>query len=150
MILIDRLTDAVIGDAKPSAKPLRMFDGGGMYLEVSPSGGKLWRLKYRFEGKEKRLALGVYPAVSLKEARERRDEAKKLLADGVDPGELAKKRRARIRDEQARQKAAMRFMLDNNGALSFRLENRFLYLTPSETEELRAFLEATRNLKPKI
>lgn len=60
------------------------------YLEISPSGGKLWQLKYRFRGKEKRLALGKYPDVSLAKAPERRDEARRLLADGIDPGEYKK------------------------------------------------------------
>ena len=67
-----------------------MFDGGGLYLEVSPRGGKWWRFKYRFEGKEKRLSLGVYPDVSLKKARERHGSARKLLADGVNPSENRK------------------------------------------------------------
>jgi Arm DNA-binding domain len=73
---------------KPGEKPIRLFDGGGLYLEVSPTGGKWWRLKYRFDGKEKRLSLGVYPDVSLKDARDRRDASRKLLADGIDPSEL--------------------------------------------------------------
>lgn len=80
------LTDTAIRNAKPAAKPVRLFDAGGLYLEVAPSGGKWWRLKYRVDGKEKRLSLGVYPDVSLKAARERRDEARALLAAGVDPG----------------------------------------------------------------
>ncbi|MDR2787647.1 MAG: Arm DNA-binding domain-containing protein, partial [Candidatus Accumulibacter sp.] len=88
------LTDAAVKNAKPTDKPARIFDGGGMYLEISPSGGKLWRMKYRFGGKEKRLALGTYPTVSLKEARERRDEARKLLAHGADPGEVRKAQKA--------------------------------------------------------
>ncbi len=79
------LTDTAIRKAKPSHKPIRLFAGGGLYVEVSPTGGKWWRLKYRFDGKEKRLSLGVYPDVSLKGARERRHEARKLLADGIDP-----------------------------------------------------------------
>lgn len=84
------LTDTAIRNAKPAAKPVRLFDAGGLYLEVAPSGGKWWRLKYRVDGKEKRLSLGVYPEVSLKAARERRDEARALLAAGVDPGEQRK------------------------------------------------------------
>lgn len=84
------LSDVSIRKAKPADKPLRLFDGGGMYLEISPAGGKLWRLKYRHGGKEKRLALGVYPDVSLAQARERRDEARSLLAQGQDPGEVRK------------------------------------------------------------
>lgn len=81
------LTDIEIRRARPGDKPIRLFDGGGLYLEVSPTGGKWWRIKYRFSGKEKRLSLGVYPNVSLKVARDRRDESRKLLADGIDPGE---------------------------------------------------------------
>ncbi|MCF6354309.1 MAG: Arm DNA-binding domain-containing protein [Candidatus Polarisedimenticolaceae bacterium] len=65
------LSDTAIRNAKPSDKSKKMFDGGGLYLEVAPSGGKWWRLKYRFDGKEKRLSLGVYPDVSLKNAREK-------------------------------------------------------------------------------
>lgn len=57
------LTNTAISKAKPTDKPQRLFDGGGMYLEIAPTGGKLWRLKYRFGGKEKRLALGTYPDV---------------------------------------------------------------------------------------
>jgi integrase len=84
------LTDTAVRNAKPGGKPLRLFDGGGLYLEVSPTGGKWWRLKYRFDGKEKRLSLGVYPAVSLKGARDRRDASRKLLADGIDPSAYRK------------------------------------------------------------
>ncbi len=84
------LTDTAVRNAKPAKKPARLFDGGGLYLEVSPSGGKWWRLKYRFGGKEKRLSLGVYPDVTLAKAREKRDQSRKLLADGIDPGENRK------------------------------------------------------------
>jgi integrase len=80
------LSDVVIKSAKPGPKAQRLFDGGGLYLEVAPSGGKWWRLKYRHEGKEKRLSLGTYPATSLKDARDRRDQARRDLAAGIDPG----------------------------------------------------------------
>ena len=70
------LTDTAIRTAKPSEKARRLFDGRGMYLEVSPAGGKLWRLKYRFLGKEKRLSLGVYPDTGLKDARAKCDAAR--------------------------------------------------------------------------
>jgi integrase len=79
------LTDTAIKNAKPGGKTVRLFDGGGMYLEISPAGGKWWRLKYRYDGKEKRLSLGVYPEVSLKDARQRREDARKLLARDIDP-----------------------------------------------------------------
>ena len=82
---VDKLTDAKIRAAKPSEKPIRLADGGGLYLEISPAGGKLWRWKFRFAGKEKRLSIGQYPDVPLKAARDRRDDARVLLAAGVDP-----------------------------------------------------------------
>ena len=91
------LTDTAIKNTKPRSKAYKLSDGGGLYLEVSPAGGKLWRLKYRIQGKEKRLSIGTYPAVSLKDARNRRDEAKELLAQGIDPGERKKEAKAAAR-----------------------------------------------------
>lgn len=81
------LTDTAIRSAKPQSKAVKMFDGGGMYLEISPAGGKWWRWKYRYGGKEKRLSFGVYPDVTLKSAREKRDAARQQLAAGIDPGQ---------------------------------------------------------------
>ncbi|WP_298233203.1 integrase arm-type DNA-binding domain-containing protein [uncultured Azohydromonas sp.] len=91
------LTDTAIRAAKPSTKPVRLFDGEGLYLEVSPNGGKWWRLKYRHGGKEKRLSLGTYPDTGLKAARERRDEARRLLADGIDPSAARQAEKARAK-----------------------------------------------------
>lgn len=84
------LSDTTIRDAKPGEKPKKKFDGGGLYIEIAPSGGKWWRLKYRFEGREKRISLGVYPDVSLARARDLRHEARKLLANDIDPSENRK------------------------------------------------------------
>ena len=84
------LTDTACKKAKAKDKPYKLSDGGGLYLEVMPNGSKYWRQKYRFAGCEKRLALGVYPDVSLKLARSRRDEARAQVASGIDPG-LARK-----------------------------------------------------------
>ena len=95
------LTDVAIRKAKAGEKPIKLYDERGLYLEVSPSGGKWWRLKYRFEGKEKRLSLGVYPDVGLKEARDRRDAARKVLADGVDPSANRKAQKAAKADRAA-------------------------------------------------
>ena len=88
------LSNTAIRNAKLGEKAKKMFDSGGLYLEVAPSGGKWWRLKYHFEGKEKRLSLGIYPDVSLKDARERRFEARKLLANNIDPSENRKAEKA--------------------------------------------------------
>src|SRR3989338_876491 len=82
------LTDIEIKKAKAKDKPYRMTDSGGMCLLVHPNGGKYWRLAYRFGGKQKTLALGVYPDVSLAEARDRREQARKLLANGGDPSAI--------------------------------------------------------------
>lgn len=90
------LTDVKVRNAKPSQKAVKLSDSGGMYLYVTPAGGKCWRLKYRFNGKEKTLSLGMFPDVGLGDAREKRDTARKLLAKGVDPGEEKKRERAAV------------------------------------------------------
>ena len=84
------LTDTKIRAAKPADKKYRLSDEKGMYLEVTKAGGRYWRMKYRYQGKEKLLALGVYPDVSLADARTKRDEARALLAAGTDPGQARK------------------------------------------------------------
>ena len=84
------LTDTAIRKAKPTDKVQRLFDGGGLYLEIAPAGGKWWRLKYRHGGKEKRLSFGTYPETSLAGARAKREDARKLLAAGMDPSEHRK------------------------------------------------------------
>jgi Arm domain-containing DNA-binding protein/integrase-like protein len=88
------LTDLAIRNAKPKEKPYKLTDGKGMYLLVNQA-GKYWRMDYRFNGKRKTLALGVYPNVGLEEARERCDEARKQWRTGVDPGEARKAMKAR-------------------------------------------------------
>ncbi len=84
------LSDIKVRTIKPTEKPQKLFDGGGLFLLVTPTGGKLWNFKYRFEGKEKKLSFGVYPDVALVEARQRREEARILLANGVDPSDTKK------------------------------------------------------------
>ncbi|MCD2316388.1 integrase arm-type DNA-binding domain-containing protein [Sphingomonas sp. IC-11] len=79
------LTDTAVRTAKPGLKPRKIADEKGLFLLIQPSGGKLWRLKYRYLGKEKKLSLGCYPDVTLKAARDKRDEARRLIAEGVDP-----------------------------------------------------------------
>ncbi|MGP8155154.1 MAG: tyrosine-type recombinase/integrase [Smithella sp.] len=84
------LSDMKVQKAKSKDKTVTLFDGGGLFLMVTPSGGKLWRLKYRFDGKEKKIAFGSYPEISLLDARQRRDEARRQLANGFDPVEIRK------------------------------------------------------------
>lgn len=91
------LTDVAIKNAKPRVKPYKMGDAGGLFLLVQPSGGKLWRLKYRMDGREKKLAIGTYPEVSLAEARKRRDDARELLAGGKDPSREKQRHKIRSR-----------------------------------------------------
>ena len=88
------LSDIAIRKAKPSEKPIKLADGGGLYLLLKPNGAKWWRLDYRFSGKRKALSMGVYPEVGLRAARDKRDEARRLLADGIDPGENRKIQKA--------------------------------------------------------
>ena len=89
-----KLTATAVEKAKPSEKRRKLSDGGGLYIQIEPTGGKLWRYKYRFDGKEKTLYLGKYPDVPLQEARERHQEARKQLAKGIDPAAAKKAQKA--------------------------------------------------------
>ena len=88
------LTDTKVRTTKPTEKPQKLFDGGGLFLLLTPTGGRLWRFKYRFGGSEKLLSIGTYPETSLAEARQRRDQASALLAKGIDPSETKKAQKA--------------------------------------------------------
>ena len=95
------LTFLVIKNAKPKEKAYKMSDGGGLYLEITPKGSKLWRMKFKqpASGKENRLSFGIYPEVSLEQARQRRDEARRLLVQGIDPSEEREAQKTRKREE---------------------------------------------------
>lgn len=88
-----KLTVKQIDSSKPKEKDYKLSDGGGLYLLVKTNGGKYWRLKYRIDGKEKLLAIGIYPTVTLADARRKRDDAKRLLADGIDPNQQRKEQK---------------------------------------------------------
>ncbi len=99
---MSKLTEMTCKTAKPREKAYKLFDGGGLYLEITPTGSKLWRLKYRsIDGKEKRASFGPYPLISLKEAREKRDEAKKLIASNKDPIQEKHKKREKAIEEES-------------------------------------------------
>lgn len=95
------LTDVAIRNAKPGAKAIKLADGGGMFLLVTPAGGKLWRLKFRIDGREKLLAIGAYPEIALGEARRRREEARELIALGKDPSREKQRDKVRARIQAA-------------------------------------------------
>ncbi len=90
------LTDTQIRKVKTREKPFKLADEKGLFLLVNPNGSKLWRFKYRFAEKEKSLSIGMYPDVTLADARSKRDEARQLLADNVDPG-MSKQLKKRAR-----------------------------------------------------
>ena len=89
------LTDIAIRNAKSAAKDYKLADSGGLYLLITSAGGKLWRLKFRIDGKERKLALGRYPEISLSEARKRRDAAREQIALGNDPAREKQRAKAR-------------------------------------------------------
>lgn len=127
------LSDTAIRKVKPTEKTQRLFDSGGLYLEVSPAGGKWWRLKYRYGGKEKRLSLGTYPDTGLADARSKRDATRRLLAGGTDPGEHRKAVKAAGEDRAANSlevvarewhaKQATKWVKDHADRTMLRLEN---------------------------
>ena len=94
------LTDTQLRSLRPTGRPQRIFDGDGLYIEVRPNGGKGWRFKYRYEGKEKLLSFGTYPEVPLSLARTRRAEARQLVAAGTDPS-VARKQAKDVKQREA-------------------------------------------------
>lgn len=143
------LTDTAIRNAKPGDKPIKLFDGGGLFLHITPAGQRYWRLKYRFAGKEKLLALGIYPEVGLKEARDRREEAKRLLGEGIDPSVERKLKKAETVERAANSfeavarewhvKYAPGWAASNAGKVLARLENDvFPWLGARPIAEIKA------------
>ena len=126
------LTDVAIRKVASTDKPQRLFDGGGLYLEVSPAGGKWWRFKYRHGGREKRLSLGTYPDVRLADARATHAAARKLLAAGIDPGEQRKAQKLATQERGANTFAAVAAEL---------LAQRAKKLAPGSVERERRLLE---------
>jgi len=126
------LTHTEVKNAKPRAKPYKMSGQGGLFLLVNPNGGKWWRFKYSIDGREKLLSLGIFPDVSVQDAHKRRDDARKLLATGVDPGEKRKAVKASKADTAGNtfeviarewaQKQSVRWTASNNDKVTRRLE----------------------------
>lgn len=111
------LTDAQVRSARPSDRPKKLFDSGGLYLHVMPNGGRYWRFDYRFASRKKTLALGVYPDVSLGKARRGHQEARKQVADGVDPA--ARRKAAGKTFEVVAREWYSRWKVGRNGQYAF-------------------------------
>src|SRR5258705_7693254 len=116
------LTDTRIRNARPTSKPYKLSDGGGMYLLITPDGARYWRLDYRFAGKRRTLALGIYPSVSLSNARSRREDARALLAKGIDPvmAKKATKRSAKLASENTFEAIAREWIANQRNRLAVR------------------------------
>jgi hypothetical protein len=102
------LTDSDVQDTRSSEKPKRLYDSGGLFLLVTPKGGRWWRFKYRFEGRAKMISLGTFPRVSLAHARALRDNARLILKQGIDPSTIRKSEKAQEKTEKDREKARMK------------------------------------------
>ena len=127
------LTDTRIRSAKPTAKPYKLSDGGGMYLLITAEGSRYWRLDYRFAGKRRTLALGVYPIMSLAAARARREDARRLLTEGIiDPSaaKKASKRETKLANENTFEAVAREWI----GNQRHRLAPRYLALLLARLE----------------
>lgn len=133
------LSDAKVRNAKPRLKPYKIADGEGLFLLITTSGSKYWRMKYFFDGKEKALALGVYPEISLADARERRAHARKVLAAGNDPGEVKKEAK---RQDNVKQTNAFEIIAEEW------FEQRENGWTPSYSVRLRRQIET--HILPKL
>lgn len=126
---------------KPKDKPYKTGVGGGLYLEVMPNGSKLWRLKYRVMGKEKKLALGAFPVVTLAQATKARDEARTMIQAGTDPAAIRKAERATRAALRPKAKS-FRLVMTLEKSLTIETPRQILSLTPEQTAAVRAFLLA--------
>ena len=111
------LTDAQVRKIKPQDKKKRYSDEKGLYLEVTPSGGRFWRLKYRFNGRESTLTIGSYPEISLAQARRARDEARLNLKDGINPNEAKKQKKLQVDESTLFRALAMEWMQDRKAVI---------------------------------
>lgn len=128
------LSDSTVLDAKPGVKAVKLFDGNGLYLLITPVGGKYWRFKYRFCGKEQLLSMGIYPKVSLSEARLLCNEARQLIAAKLNPSTVRKEQKARGKAERlaTESKPSVRILLD--GTVEIWKGRAVVRLNPDETK----------------
>lgn len=140
------LTDASCRNLKPKKSGYKKADGYGLNLLVMPNGAKYWRFRYRYGGKEKTLALGVYPDVSLQEARNYRDSARKMLKGNIDPSEVRREEK-KNRPKPAQNKKDFNLSLSAGGVLTVETASRIIHLTAAQTKALHTFLGAAYHSK---
>ena len=136
------LTDTVVDRATPRNRPYRQADEKGLCLLVNPSGSKWWRFSYRFGGKHQTLSMGVYPEVSLDLARARRDEARALLIEGINPSEVRKHNRLQAVAKIKR--PLLQFSMTESGGMFIENRNGKMLLSAEQVSALRSFLDATK------
>jgi hypothetical protein len=134
------LTDKQVSKAKPAEKDLKLFDGGGLFLLIHPTGGKWWRYKYRFERKEKQLALGTYPEISLEDARSLHSEARRMLEKGIDPSSAWKEEKDREKADILESENKPHVRIDMNGMIEIWKGRSVVRLTRDEARFVKDLL----------
>ncbi len=137
-----KLSEKQLAQAKPKDKPYKLSVGGALFVLVSPGGGKHWRFKYRFLGKEKSLSIGMFPQISMKMAIEARDRARKQLSEGIDPGAVKQENLKKLR-KPANLKSQFRIEISEDGKLTIETDIKIITLTHAQTKALHLFLNAS-------
>jgi hypothetical protein len=137
-----KLDTAGLAALQPKAKPYKIGLGSGLYLEITPNGSKLWRLKYYFERRERKLALGAFPVVTLAQALQATKQARAKVAKGIDPAAERQAERAEANSKRPNA-SAFRLSLTLTNALTIETPRQLVRLTPEQTTAVRAFLLAT-------
>ncbi len=140
------LTDIIIANAPLRDSAYKLASEKGLYLLVNPNGSRYWRFDYRFEGKRKTLSMGVYPEISLDIARTRRDEARELLAQHINPAEVRKQARSTAVAKISQ--PSLQFSMTDSGGLLIENKSGKMVLSAEQVIALRAFIDATREEQP--
>lgn len=140
------LANIIIDDAAPREKAYKLGSENGLYLLINPSGSRWWRFDYRFEGKRQTLSMGVYPEISLAEARSRRDEARALLREHINPSKVRKQ--ARLAAAAVVKRPPLHFRMTDDGALLIEKKSGRMVLNADQVIALRAFIDAAKEQTP--
>jgi hypothetical protein len=135
------LSEATVRNVRPQEKAYRLFDGGGLFLLVTPAGGKLWRFKYRFEGRENLISFGTYPETSLEAARSQRDAARELLRLRIDPGALRKEEKARKKAQRLESQRTPSVRITFDGTIELWKGGNIMRLTADEARFIARLLD---------